>query len=105
MAGRDRRTDLLLTDASMSYDLPVYEVAYSKQALNALRKLPTNDARRIRARIADYAAEPDARAHQVMKLKGREGFRLRVGNWRALFDVNGDALEILEIRSRGSVYR
>ena len=83
----------------------MYEVAYSKQVLNALRKLPTNEARRIRARIADYAAEPDARAHHVMKLKGREGFRLRVGNWRALFDVNGNVLEILAIGSRGTIYR
>jgi mRNA interferase RelE/StbE len=73
--------------------------------LNALRKLPANEARRIRAGIADYAAEPDVRAHHVMKLKGRDGFRLRVGNWRILFDVNGSVLEILEIGSRGSIYR
>ena len=89
----------------MSYAIRVCVVAYSKQTLNALRKLPANEARRIRARIADYAAEPDVRAHHVMKLKGRDGFRLRVGNWRILFDVNGSVLEILEIGSRGSIYR
>ena len=89
----------------MSYGIGVYVIAYSKQALNALRRLPTNDARRIRAGIAQYADEPGVRAHHVMKLKGRDGFRLRVGNWRVLFDVNGSVLEILEIGSRGSIYR
>lgn len=89
----------------MSYANRVYVVAYSKHSLNALRKLPANEARRIRARIADYAAEPDLHAHHAMKLKGRDGFRLRVGNWRVLFDVNGSSLEILEIGSRGSIYR
>ncbi len=89
----------------MSYAISVCVVAYSKQALNALRKLPANEARRIRAKIADYAAEPDVRAHHVMKLKSRDGFRLRVGNWRILFDVNSGVLEILEIGSRGSIYR
>lgn len=89
----------------MSYAISVCVVAYSKQVLNALRKLPANEARRIRAKIADYAAEPDVRAHHVMKLKSRDGFRLRVGNWRILFDVNSGVLEILEIGSRGSIYR
>ena len=89
----------------MSYAISVCVVAYSKQALNALRKLPTNEARRIRARIADYAAEPDVRAHQAVRFKGRDGFRLRVGNWRILFDVSGNVLQILEIGSRGSIYR
>lgn len=83
----------------------MYVVAYSKRALNTLRKLPANEARRIRVRIADYAAEPDIHARHVMKLKGREGFRLRVGNWRVLFDVSGSVLGILEIGSRGSIYR
>ena len=63
-----------------------------------------NDVRRIRARIADYAAEPTVHAHHVKKLKGRSGSRLRVGNWRVLFEVNGNVLEILEIGSRGSIY-
>ena len=96
---------LLAEERARSYAIVVYVVAYSKQALNALRKLPVNEARRIRARIAAYAAEPELHAHHVMKLRGRDGFRLRVGNWRVLFDVNGSVLEILEIGSRGSIYR
>jgi mRNA interferase RelE/StbE len=82
----------------------VYEVAYSKQALNALRKLPPNEVRRIRAGIADYAAEPAVRACHVKKLKGRAGLRLRVGKWRVLFEVQENIVEILEIGSRGSIY-
>ena len=50
------------------------------------------------------AAAPKAHTHQVKKLKGRDGYRLRVGKWRIIFAVNGNVLEVLEVGARGSVY-
>lgn len=82
----------------------MYKVAYSKKALNDLNKIPANDKRRIRAKIADYAADPKAQAHHVKKLKGREGYRLRVGKWRVLFDVDGNVLAVYEVGARGNIY-
>ncbi len=40
----------------------------------------------------------------VKKLQGRAGFRLRVGNWRVIFDENGEVLDVLDVDSRGSIY-
>ena len=45
-----------------------------------------------------------ARAHQVKMLKGRDGYRLRVGKWRVIFDVDGTALEVFEVGAQGNIY-
>ncbi|GEQ99202.1 plasmid stabilization protein [Iodidimonas gelatinilytica] len=82
----------------------MYEIAYSKKALNDLRRIPANERRRIQAKIADYASDPTAHAHHVKKLKGREGYRLRVGKWRVIFDLEGHVLEVYEVGARGSIY-
>ena len=82
----------------------MYEIAYSKKTLNDLRRIPANERRRIQAKIADYASDPTAHAHHVKKLKGREGYRLRVGKWRVIFDLEGHVLEVYEVGARGSIY-
>ena len=82
----------------------MYELSYSKKVLNALKRFPANEQQRIRSKIADYATAPKAHTHQVKKLKGRDGYRLRVGKWRIIFAVNGNVLEVLEVGARGSVY-
>ncbi|MFQ5535480.1 MAG: type II toxin-antitoxin system RelE/ParE family toxin [Sphingomonadales bacterium] len=82
----------------------MYKVAYSKFALRNLKKLPINDRQRIRAKIAEYAVDPKAHAHQVKMLQGRDGYRLRVGKWRVIFDVDGTVLEVIEVGARGSIY-
>jgi mRNA interferase RelE/StbE len=40
----------------------------------------------------------------VRPLVGRSGFRLRVGDWRAIYRVEGDAIEVVVIAPRGDVY-
>jgi mRNA interferase RelE/StbE len=79
-------------------------VAYSKKALNGLRKIPANETRRIRTKIADYALNPASKSHHVRKLKGRGGYRLRVGKWRVIFDMDGNVLAVFEVGARGNIY-
>jgi mRNA interferase RelE/StbE len=79
-------------------------VIFHVAAVRKLARIPRNEADRIRRKIYQYAAEPAALKGNVRKLQGRAGFRLRVGDWRVIFDENGDVLDILEIDSRGSIY-
>jgi len=58
----------------------------------------------IRRKIEQYASNLDSMANNVRKLQGREGYRLRVGDWRVVFDRDGVVLDILEIGPRGSIY-
>jgi mRNA interferase RelE/StbE len=80
------------------------QVVFHAPALRTLARMPRNEADRIRRKIYQYAADPAAQKANVKKLQGRAGFRLRVGNWRVIFDENGDVLDVLEVDSRGSIY-
>ena len=62
------------------------------------------DSRRIREKIEQYAADPASLANNVKKLKGREGLRLRIGNWCVIFDERDASVDVLVIGPRGSVY-
>lgn len=66
--------------------------------------MPADTAQRIIAKIEQYAQEPETQANNVAALKGREGIRLRVGDWRVIMNDDGVVLAVLEIGPRGSVY-
>jgi len=78
-------------------------ITYSTGALKALRRMPANTAKRIRGKIEAYASNPAAQANNVKALKGREGIRLRIGDWRVIMQ-DGTVLAVLEIGPRGRVY-
>jgi mRNA interferase RelE/StbE len=80
------------------------EIRYTRAALKALLRLPAGEAKRIRGKIEQYASDPPSLAGNVKKLKGRPGYRLRVGNYRVIFDRDGVVMDILHIGHRGSVY-
>jgi mRNA interferase RelE/StbE len=46
-------------------------------------------------------------SNNVTKLQNRDGFRLRIGDWRVIYEVQDQQLVILvlKIGSRGEVYR
>lgn len=50
------------------------------------------------------ALEPESQANNVTALKGREGIRLRVGDWRVIMNDDGVVLAVLDIVPRGSLY-
>jgi mRNA interferase RelE/StbE len=53
-----------------------------------------------------YAVASDAAGHGVVPLEGVSGgFRLRSGDWRALFTVKGDEMAVYRIGHRREVYR
>lgn len=66
--------------------------------------MPRNEAERIRSKVRQYADDPASQANNVKALKGREGIRLRVGDWRVIMDDRGGVLDVLGIGSRGGVY-
>lgn len=75
------------------------EIQYSKQAVKFLKKQDKPTVVRI---INAINALP---AGDVKKLQGQSGYRLRVGDFRIIFDKNGDILYIEKINNRGQVYK
>lgn len=83
----------------------MHTIEFTKQAAQALKAMPRNVALTIRAKI-DVLAEDPYSAPNVKKLTGRDGYRLRVGDWRVLYEINDGKLVIvvLAIKPRGGAY-
>lgn len=81
---------------------PIY---FSTQAVSFLKKLTKKESEKILEKIKQYAAFPEELQNQVKKLKGSKFYRLRVGDYRIIFDDQGKILQIIKIGNRGDVYR
>lgn len=66
--------------------------------------MPANDAKRIRAKIDQYAANPQSIANNVTRLVGSDRIRLRVGNYRVIMAADGLVIEVIDIGVRGNIY-
>lgn len=67
--------------------------------------MPRNTADTIRKKIAALAADPYAPNNNATKLQGREGYRLRVGDWRVLYELENDRVIIMDVKPRGGAYQ
>lgn len=85
----------------------MYQIVFTKQAAKSLRSIPRDTAELLREKLAQIAANPYAPHPNVTKLQGRPGYRLWVGDWRVIYEIQNDALLImvLIIAPRGEVYR
>ena len=72
-----------------------YEVFFSDLALKQLRKLDLEIRQRIIATIERIRIRPD---EYVRKLVGDDVYRLRVGNYRVILDLDKEKLIILVLR-------
>jgi mRNA interferase RelE/StbE len=84
----------------------VYRVVTIKSFDKALAKIPVNWQKRIVAKIRETAVNPYARNNNLTKLQGRNGYRLRVGDWRVVYELQDDRLVmlVLEVGPRGGIY-
>lgn len=50
---------------------------------------------------------PQRKDIDILRLQGRQGFRLRSGDWRIIFDQDDEIreIEILRIGPRGDIYK
>lgn len=69
--------------------------------------MPRDTARLIREKIEMIAADPYIDHPYAKKLQGREGYRLRVGDWPIIYKIQSEQLIImvLKVASRGEVYK
>lgn len=80
-------------------------VRYSHQAGKTLKRMQPKRAGAIVAAIHKLAEAPARRDLDVERLTGRPGFRLRVGRWRVIFELEKDMLDVLWIGPRGQAYK
>ncbi|OGW34434.1 MAG: hypothetical protein A2X58_14420 [Nitrospirae bacterium GWC2_56_14] len=70
-----------------------------------LRAIHPDDFAVVNDKIKTLAEQP--RQHKTEKLKGGEGYRLRVGNYRILYNIDDHAktVTIHRVQHRKQVYR
>lgn len=87
----------------------MHNVTYTRRAVKALTKIDATQAAAIVAKIDQYAADPASLANNVIQLKGSTAHRLRVGDYRVVFNVtfvtttSGEML-VLDIGHRRDIY-
>jgi len=84
------------------------KITYEKQAIKTLAKMPAKIAKQIVTKINDFAKNKAKSNMNIKAMKGVEnGYRLRQGNWRAIFiiEIKKDKLRVIAIKPRGGAYK
>jgi len=84
----------------------MYRVVTTKSFDKALARLPLNWQKRIVAKVKEVAVDPYAPNNNLTKLQGRDGYRLRVGVWRVIYELQDERLVmlVLDMGPRGDIY-
>lgn len=82
-----------------------YAVFILRRAQRELSRLPNLDYQRVRDAIRDLADNP--RPLGCIRLTGRDGWRISVGIYRVIYDVDDAlaAVTVLNVGHRRDVYR
>lgn len=81
-----------------------YGVSWSKNSIDFLKKLEPLTSKRIIKYVKEFSENP--RAKEFKRLKGESAFRLRVGDYRVIFDFDQktNLINILKIGHRKNIY-
>ena len=84
-----------------------YTILIRRQAQKKLKSLSAKDKVRIAEKIELLGHNPDDAQLDIKKLSGQAYYRLRVGDWRIIYDRH-DMIRVIEIEkidARGGVYK
>ncbi len=76
-------------------------IAFTPAAARQWAKLSGDIRLRLDARLTEFAMSGKG---DVRRLKGRAGSRLRVGDWRVIFDETRDSIIVVAVGHRREVY-
>ena len=85
----------------------MHRLKYRRQARNYLARLLMKAKTAVVNKLHELATDPDNPDLDIEILKGRKGFRLRVGQYRVIYTRQDDQLilEVVKIRARGDIYK
>ena len=82
------------------------KLAIEASALKSLLRMPKSDAAELRAKLKTFAADPYGQ-HPWAKAFGNGIGRVRHGDWRAVYSIDGGAMliTVIKVGNRREIYR
>jgi len=82
-----------------------YNLQIKRSAQKHLRRLPSDVMRSVVQHILQLQGDP--RPPGVKKLAGGLGWRIRVGDWRVIYEIDDEdrVVTLVAVKSRQSAYR
>jgi mRNA interferase RelE/StbE len=80
----------------------MYKIDWKEGAFRDLEKLESSISRRIFKKVDELSENPFSK--DIKRLKGRDDFRLRVGDYRIIFIFQGNNIQILKVGHRKNIY-
>jgi len=80
-----------------------FRIIWDEKAVAELDKLETIISRRIVKKVGELSPNPYTK--DVRRLKGGTGFRLRVGDYRIIFLIDKEVINILKVGHRRNIYQ
>jgi len=77
------------------------EISFTPAATRQWLKLSAAVRKRIDAKLMDYARTGSG---NVKRLKGRDGCRLRIGDWRVIYIEDKTSIIVVAVGNRRDVY-
>jgi mRNA interferase RelE/StbE len=81
-----------------------YTIEFRNKVLKALVKINEPNYSAIKKQIYDLADNPRPQGYK--KLKGRKGYRIRVGNYRIIYEIFDEILliDVIDLGHRKEIY-
>jgi len=81
-----------------------YRVRIERKAQKKLAKIPDPYYSKIKLAILNLGTDPKPQGYQ--KLKGRDGYRIRVADYRIIYEIFDDVLliDVIDLGHRKDIY-
>ena len=80
-------------------------IVFTPEAAREFEALDSTIRERVEATLDQLAVAPLSLRNQIKRLKGQTALRLRVGDWRIIFQLRSDEILVLMIAHRSEAYR
>ena len=80
----------------------MFKIIWDEKAYEKLNKLEPIISRRIAKKIEELSENPFSK--DIKRLKGRNDFRLRIGDYRVIFSIERNNIQILKVGHRKNIY-
>jgi mRNA interferase RelE/StbE len=80
-------------------------IVFAPEAAKEFDALDSTVRERVEKSLDQLAIDPLALRNQIKRLKGETAMRLRVGDWRVIFDIHAGEIIVLAVAHRREIYR